>query len=165
MRQFWFATPVIVVAVFSCSREPQSASSNAAANKVATGNAPNVEQLLIQAEREKETDIQSGRWHERWVADDCVSTNADGSIHVNPKPVVLANITSGAWRVESIAISNVNVRVFGNAAIVTAIQTEKSQFQGKDSGGRYQYTHVWVERDGRWQVVATHTTRLGPSTT
>ena len=162
MKHLWLVTPFIAAAFFatSCAREQQSADTKAGATALAVVDAEKLAQLLIGAEREKESDLHSGRWHERWIADDCVSTNADGSILVNPKPVVLANIKSGAWRVESVVIDNVKVRLFGDAAVVTATQIEKSKFQGKDSGGRYQYTHVWVRRDGQWQVVATHTTRL-----
>jgi hypothetical protein len=166
MKQFWRVTAIVAaaLALASCVREPQLGGTDTVATGLESRDSENVEQMLVQAEREKVVDMQSGRWIERWIADDCVSTNADGSIQVNPKPVILANIRSGAWRVNTIAIDNVNVRIFGDAAVVTATQTEKSQFQGKDSGGRYQYTHFWVKRDSGWQVVATHTTRLAQST-
>lgn len=150
------------VAVFasSCSPDRQQSTTVTGAPKSVTGNSEDVEQILSQAEREKAVDMASGRWTERWVADDFVITGADGEVHSHSKNQVLENIKSGAWKVETVAIDNINVRVFGDAAFVTATQTEKSQFHGKDSGGRYQYTHVWVKRAGRWQVVAAHVTRL-----
>ncbi|HUQ99342.1 MAG TPA: nuclear transport factor 2 family protein [Gemmatimonadaceae bacterium] len=104
--------------------------------------------------------MASGRWSERWIADDFVITGADGILLSNAKAPILEHIRSGAWRVESVSVDNIDVRVFGETAVVTATQTERSQFLGTDSGGRFQYTHVWAKRRGRWQVVAAHVTRL-----
>ena len=104
-----------------------------------------------------------GRWIERWVADDAIITTADGQVLTNPKDAILEAIRSGRYKIDSIAIDGIAVRVFDNAAVATATQTEASKFDGRDSGGRYQYTHVWVKRAEGWTVVAAHVTRL-PST-
>ena len=50
-----------------------------------------------------------------------------------------------------------NVRLYGDAAVVTGLQTEQSVLEGRDGSGTYSYTDVFVKRDGRWQVVATET--------
>ena len=156
MKSACFVTPLGLAAIVfaSCARQPQESVAAARAG------AEDVQQMLTGTEREKAVDLASGRWTERWVADDFVITSADGQVHSSTKKQGLDDIRSGAWKVETVSIDNVNVRVFGNAAVVTATQTEKSQFKGKDSGGKFQYTHVWVKRDGRWQVVAAHVTLL-----
>jgi hypothetical protein len=149
-----------VVFVSSCSPlDQQAATATGRAGSVAVG-PEDVERVLAQAEREKAVDMASGRWTERWIADDLVITGADGIVLSNAKAQSLENIRSGAWKVEAVSVDNIEVRVFGEAAVVTAIQTEKSQFRGADSGGRFQYTHLWVKRGGQWQVVAAHVTRL-----
>ena len=51
------------------------------------------------------------------------------------------------------------VRVFGTTAIVTGSDTEKSTYKGKDSSGKYVWTDVFVERNGRWQAVASQSTK------
>lgn len=144
----------------SCSPLGQRAAPATGGAGSVAGGAEGVERVLAQAERQKAVDMASGRWTERWVADDLVITGADGMVLPNAKAPILENIRSGAWKVEAISVDNINVRVFGEAAVVTATQTERSQFRGADSGGRFQYTHLWVKRRGRWQVVAAHVTRL-----
>ncbi len=44
------------------------------------------------------------------------------------------------------------VRVFGNSAVVTGSETEKSSYQGKDTSGKSAWTDVWVMRNGKWQA-------------
>lgn len=161
MKQLCLVSFLAVAAVVSsCSPLSQRTATVAGGiGPVAVGS-EDVERVLAQAEREKAVDMASGRWSERWVADDIVVTGADGIVLSNAKAPILENIRSGAWKVEAVSIDNVDVRVFGEAAVVTATQTERSQFRGADSGGRFQYTHLWVKRGGRWQVVAAHVTRL-----
>ena len=144
----------------SCAPHGQKAETSARGAGTVAGRSEDVERVLAQAEREKAIDMASGRWTERWTADDFVITGADGVLLSHAKPQILENIRSGAWKVETVSVDNIDVRVFDDAAVVTATQTERSQFRGADSGGRFQYTHLWVKRGGKWQVVAAHVTRL-----
>ena len=57
-------------------------------------------------------------------------------------------------------ISDMKVRVYGNAAVVTGLSTEKVQFKGKESIVRYRRTTVYVKRAGRWQCVSFHASRI-----
>ena len=41
----------------------------------------------------------------------------------------------------------------------TGSDTEKSTYKGKDSSGKYVWTDVFVERNGRWQAVASQSTK------
>ena len=52
------------------------------------------------------------------------------------------------------------VRIYGTTAIVTGTDTEKSEYHGKDSSGKYVWTDVWVMRDGRWQAVASQSVKV-----
>lgn len=54
----------------------------------------------------------------------------------------------------------IEVRVFGRSAVATAITVVKGRHQGHETGGRFRFTHVWVERQGRWQIVAAQSTPL-----
>jgi hypothetical protein len=45
-------------------------------------------------------------------------------------------------------------------AIVLGLETEKSMIHGKDMSGQYRFTDVFVKRDGRWQAVASHASRV-----
>jgi ketosteroid isomerase-like protein len=57
-------------------------------------------------------------------------------------------------------LSDVRVRVYGNAAVLTAIN--KATFRGKDADSviHYRRTTVWVKRNGRWQCVSFHGSRI-----
>jgi ketosteroid isomerase-like protein len=52
------------------------------------------------------------------------------------------------------------VRIFGDAAVVTGGHREKSQYQGRDTSGHYRWMDVFAKRDGRWQAVASELTRV-----
>ena len=57
--------------------------------------------------------------------------------------------------IESAVSSDVQVKVYGNAAIVTGVDT----ITGKNKGQPYNkwlYMDVWIMRDGRWQCVKTY---------
>ena len=69
-------------------------------------------------------------------------------------------IRSGAFKAESMSIDGVKVRVFGNVAVVTYGQSEKSQTLGKDSSGRTLWTDIFVNRNGQWQLAANHGSRV-----
>lgn len=57
-------------------------------------------------------------------------------------------------------ISDMKVRVYGDTAVVTGISTEKISFKGNESIIRYRRTTVYVKRQGRWQCVSFHGSRI-----
>lgn len=96
---------------------------------------------------------------ERIIADDWIAFTWDGETVT--KAQVLADARSGANTAESIELQLMKVRIFGDAAIVTGGVIEKSRYQGRDMSGHYLWTDVFVKRNGRWQAVASQTTRVG----
>jgi ketosteroid isomerase-like protein len=61
---------------------------------------------------------------------------------------------------ESLELSDIEVRVFGNTAIATMSQDEKSRHAKEDFSGKYLFTNVWVKTDGQWHAVASHGSRI-----
>jgi ketosteroid isomerase-like protein len=57
---------------------------------------------------------------------------------------------------ESEQLSDVRVRIYGEVAVLTAINTAKFS----DSTIRYRRTTVWVRRGDRWQCVSFHGSRI-----
>ena len=58
---------------------------------------------------------------------------------------------------EKLDLSNIVVRVYGDAAVATMDQTEKSRHGGEDFSGDYLFTDVWVKQGGqcvRWRLTA-----------
>jgi ketosteroid isomerase-like protein len=95
---------------------------------------------------------------DRLCADEYISTSPDGL--TADKRAEIVDLMSGRFKWESAALSDMNVRVYGNAAVVTGLNTLKGIYGDQDISGPYRFTDVFVKRDGRWQVVATHTSRV-----
>jgi ketosteroid isomerase-like protein len=66
----------------------------------------------------------------------------------------IADVTSGDLAIEHITRDHVSVRIFGSTAVLTARDTAKWLYQGRELEGHYKIIHVYAERDSRWQLVA-----------
>jgi ketosteroid isomerase-like protein len=66
----------------------------------------------------------------------------------------------GELKVDSIGSEVVATRVYGDVALVAFRGRIKSTFKNKDFSGNFLESTVWVKRDGRWQVVAAHLSRI-----
>ena len=84
--------------------------------------------------------------------------NTDGEI--TPKKQLLANMKSGASKVASAEAGEMKVFVAGDTATVHGLWTENASLNGKDRSGTYRYIDSFIKRDGRWQAVATFSTKL-----
>ena len=74
--------------------------------------------------------------------------------------MVLSDIKNNKTEVSTITNNDRKIRVFGNVAIVTGRDTEKSVDHGKETSGTYVYTDVFLNRNGKWQAVQSHSTKL-----
>ena len=92
---------------------------------------------------------------DRILADDFVGTT-DSQMY--SKADAIEDVQTGVH--ESLDMSNVNVRVFNDAAVVTLTQNEKSHHGTEDFSGSYLFTNVWVKRNGEWRAVASHGSRV-----
>lgn len=54
-----------------------------------------------------------------------------------------------------------DVKDAGDAAVVTSWYRQKASVGGADRSGQFLLTDVWVRRDGKWQVIARHSSHLG----
>lgn len=55
--------------------------------------------------------------------------------------------------VESAVSDEIQVQIYGNTAVVTAVDTIKGKSRGQPYENKYLYMDVWVKRSGRWQCV------------
>ncbi len=76
-------------------------------------------------------------------ADNYEFVTPDGQIQT--KSERLESIRSGELKMESITFDEVNVRSYGDAAVVTAKTTQKSTNKGKDNSGTSTATIVFVK--------------------
>ena len=90
---------------------------------------------------------------DRWTV-----THGDGTI--NTKAEYLADLKSGARKFSAdVTQDDFAVRIYGDTAIAAGISDSKVEYKGKPSGGALRFTRVYVKRDGRWQMIASHATR------
>ena len=92
------------------------------------------------------------------TADDYVQIDWNGQV-LN-KAATLARIKSSEIKLQSNAVEEMDVRVYGDTAVVIGLSTRKGTMNGKDISGAIRATRVYVNRNGRWQVVAFQQTRV-----
>jgi len=93
--------------------------------------------------------------------DDYVFT--DPAARVSHKAELLDSFRSGVIKIHSQEISDVQVNVYGDVAVETGKLVSQATRDGKDSGGTFRFTRVWVNRNGHWQTVAFQETRVLPN--
>ena len=121
-----------------------------AINSPAQDTARSVEQL----ERDLVAAIGRGdlATYDRIVADDYVAFEASGK--TSPKAEILASYRSGTRKYTNLEIFDVQGRVFGDTAVVTA-KTKGFRKEGDhDVPNRVRYVRVYAKRDGKWRAVA-----------
>jgi len=79
---------------------------------------------------------------------------------VTTKADELAMDRPGARKVESWDPTDVNIRIYGDVGLVIGLAEVTDILKGERRHIRFRYTHVWVKRNGGWQLVHRHTTRV-----
>jgi hypothetical protein len=119
-----------------------------------------VEQELIRLENE---------WNDAWVsrnvavfdrieADEYFMTTDEGNFITKAQDI--ADVKSGEDSATSVVSDEFKVRVYRDAAVVTYRMAVKGQYKGKDNSYQFRWTDIWIRKDGRWQVVAAHQSRI-----
>jgi ketosteroid isomerase-like protein len=72
----------------------------------------------------------------------------------------MRELGSGDRRIESGAIDDLNIRVFGDFAVVTGRSVLSGSYQGQRANVVQRFTDVFARRDGRWQAVASQGTQV-----
>lgn len=85
------------------------------------------------------------------LADDWTGLGSDGK--KSTKQSYLADVKSGASKLESFEFGPMDVKVLGNVAVVQGSDTEKSTTKGKDSSGKWVWMDVFVKRADKWVAV------------
>lgn len=94
------------------------------------------------------------------LADDWILTHSDG--RVQTKSEYLGELASRSRTNQAIANENVSLRAYGNTAIVTGVSVQSGVSNGKPWNGRFRFTRVWIQRDERWTMIASHSSRITP---
>jgi hypothetical protein len=92
------------------------------------------------------------------LADDWLLTHSDG--RVQDKEDYLQELSSRTRSNQAIENDNVSIRHYGGTAVVTGTSVQAGTSKGLSWSGRFRYTRVWILREGRWQMVASHSSRM-----
>ena len=91
----------------------------------------------------------------------------DGFIHTFPfgqftdKAQEIANIESGALKLESLSTDGIKVKVYGNTAVMAGRFTMKGRYKALDISGQYNYTNVLGKQQEKcWRIVASHAAHI-----
>lgn len=72
----------------------------------------------------------------------------------------LADFRAGRAHFSNVATRDLLVRLYGDTAIATGVKSRTGTFDAKDDSGDLRFTHVWTRASGRWQLVASQSTRV-----
>jgi Domain of unknown function (DUF4440) len=92
-----------------------------------------------------------------FMAADWTEITSDGSVLTRAED--LGELVGG-YHATSLRLSDITVRVYDTAALVSGISDEQSSYRGKDTSGRFRWMDVWVRRAGRWACVASTVARI-----
>jgi len=86
-------------------------------------------------------------------ADDLVYIGNDGRTH--DKPSLSRAVSAGEVKTESLEVTERKIRVYGDVAVVTALERKRASFHEKEPRDFEQrYTPVWARRNSMWQIVS-----------
>jgi hypothetical protein len=91
------------------------------------------------------SDFRGGNWMGFWT-----------------KSTMLKAVLDDRYSVQSMDLSNLQVRIVGTIGIVQGVSTEVTRVNGKDTSGRWSFTDVFEYRGDRWVTIASHTSELKP---
>jgi len=121
---------------------------------------PLVEQELVKMENEwaRAWQLPDPAALENIVADDftLIGSSSKGEV-VNKRQYI--DSTLKLVRGDGYSFERMNVRIYGDTAVINAQFQQRATFAGHDWSGEFLLTDVWVKRNGRWQVVARHSSR------
>ena len=118
------------------------------------------QQILIKLERDWDDAFhrKDVAFIDRVLAEEFVSTYGDGSRGDRAKELKLA--AEFNQQVDSSTLDEFVVKVYGDSAVVWFTQRMVGPSKGQRLELTYRYIDVFVMRDGRWQCVASQSTKV-----
>jgi ketosteroid isomerase-like protein len=122
-------------------------------NAMGAGDEEAIREIIDMERQAREASIRRDvDFSQRTLAEDYVAITPLGQI--TTKQDTVSARKSGQLRYETINVSDMVVRIYGDMAVVTARADVKGHQLGEDFSGPYRYTRVWVRRTGHWQAVS-----------
>jgi ketosteroid isomerase-like protein len=144
--------PTFIISLIVLALSPPTASTQT--TPASTGDEATIRQL----ERDWETALMRGdaATINRIVAEDCIFISSTGEKMT--KPEADADRTNSTLQLST--TPQMEIRIFGDVAVVVGMNIETSTYGGLSTSGRYRWTDVFVRRKGRWEVVSAQSTHV-----
>jgi ketosteroid isomerase-like protein len=85
------------------------------------------------------------------------------AIHLNPEPMTREQWMEAAregYTIVSFAYESMDIDVFGDTAVVHSRYSQMARYHHTSLSNAFRLTDVWSRIDGRWRVVARHSSIL-----
>ncbi|HEX4440459.1 MAG TPA: nuclear transport factor 2 family protein [Thermoanaerobaculia bacterium] len=118
---------------------------------------------LMQLERDigRANVERDAAFFDRVEADEFVFTDSGGGLTTKKEDVDgVRKPANPDVKLLAYDVDDMQVRVYGETAVVTGRVTMRQNVKGEERTGRTRFTDVFVRRDGRWQLVAGHSSRM-----
>jgi ketosteroid isomerase-like protein len=76
------------------------------------------------------------------------------------KAGLIANLASGDLRFDALDMGDTLARTYGDTTVITGQSAMRASYKGSAFSGNTRYTHVYVKRNGQWQMVAAQGTAI-----
>lgn len=116
-----------------------------------------------------ELSAQADRWDKAIVAKDRAGIEAnmaedfrqiDGAGNIESKSSFIADLLSPALQIDPYTVEDFEVRLYGDAALLSGRTRMTGRYDGKPFVAHYRYIDVYVRRDGAWKIVSVQISRL-----
>ncbi|SRR5216683_5508297 len=122
-----------------------------------------VEAELLRIQREMiDTSLRGDKSaFERYTADTYIETDFNGAVTTRAR--ILDNfLTPPPSMKPTLEIQDVQVHVYGDTAVMSSRGIYRAEANGQKVTNSFRETDVWLRRDGRWQMIASHASEIPP---
>ena len=142
----WFRLGLaLILCLFTCFVTPSAAQEKA--DTAAT--IRKLEEKWTESYKKRQIDILSSL-----LAEDFVITVEDGNTY--SKSGYISHSADPSVQVDVAELSDLKVRMHGNAAVVTGAYHERGRSNGKPYEYHDRLTDVWMKTGNKWQVISSH---------
>ena len=121
-----------------------------------------IEAELMQIERDiGQANIRRDKaYFERIEADEFIFTDSGGGLTTKAEDVASLDKPVGDVKLVSYEVDDMKVRLYDDTAVVTGRTTTVSRAKDREFMSKSRFTDVFVKRNGKWQLVAGHSSRI-----
>lgn len=127
-----------------------------------TGSAASVDAIVRLEEALREAMLESDvKQLDELIADDLIFTDHTGRLQ--DKQSDLQAHSSGVLKINELKPLEQIIRCTGDTAVVAVCLAVKGAFDGGEFSNIFRFTRVWVRHEGRWSIVAVHSSVVSES--